>query len=93
MRKLFNPVMSVVLSAVILKIGEFIWLKVGGPDPLETLWQTFVVEMWPMWVGLTIGGVHWFVRFLLRIELAADRSLQISASLVNRLNAERDKIT
>ncbi len=91
LKALTHPITSAVVVAIILKAGELIWLKVGGPNPLETLWQTFIVEMWPMWVGLVVGGIHWFVRFLWRVERMADRSLQISATLVNRLSGERDK--
>ncbi len=39
-----------------------------GAVKMETLYQMFVVQIWPIWFGLSVAGIYRFVRFLLRLN-------------------------
>ena len=85
-----HPLTVTIVSGLFLKAAEFIWVKIGGPNPMETFWNTFVIEMWPMWAGIAIGAIYAFIRFLKRIDTAADRGFRLAAALASRLDVTQN---
>jgi MFS superfamily sulfate permease-like transporter len=83
-----HPLAVAVLSTFILKASDLLWEHIGSGEFAMIVWQKFFIEMWPIWCGLLIGACYWCVRFLLRINRMAERSLRLSASLVERINRD-----
>ncbi len=55
MRRILETVGVVILTALISKAIEKI------PN-VQWLWQTFFVELWPLWLALSVGAVYWLAR-------------------------------
>lgn len=71
MRKFFeHPLTVAVFSAIILKAAEVITQAIGGVEVLKPLMNHFIIELWPIWAGLIIGGIYWMARFFLRLHKA-----------------------
>ncbi len=87
-REILQGLVVWAISSIILK--AFDWL-VGRPHFVETIWQKFIVELWPVWIGLSIAAVYSFITFLLGTRRMAQRSLQLTASLIERLNADANR--
>lgn len=81
-----HPITVTVVSALLLQAVNFAVKQLGGPNPLRTFWNVFVVELWPLWAGLIIGGIYWFVRFLMRLQRGTERGLVLISTILNRLN-------
>lgn len=61
-------VLVTVISSVIFEALQFIGVQivkdVGGPNPLDTFWKIFVIDLWPLWGGILIGLIYnLWVRF------------------------------
>jgi hypothetical protein len=41
--------------------------KYGGIETMKLVFQTFVIELWPMWLGVAAALIYWFVRFQMKI--------------------------
>lgn len=41
--------------------------KYGGIETMKSLFQTFVVELWPIWLGVAATVIYWFVRFQINV--------------------------
>jgi len=55
MRRTLEAIVLVILTALISKAIERI------PN-VQWLWQTFFVELWPLWLALSVGTVYWLAR-------------------------------
>lgn len=44
--------------------------KYGGIEIMKSLFQTFVIEMWPVWSGVIIGIIYLFIRFIFDVRKA-----------------------
>ncbi len=42
----------------------------GGICMIKSLFQTFVIELWPMWIGFAAVVFYWFIKFLVGIYKA-----------------------
>jgi hypothetical protein len=57
MRRIIESVIAGVIVAFISKgLGKY-----GGIDIMRSVYQTFVVELWPIWIGLLGALVYWIV--------------------------------
>lgn len=55
MRRILEAIVLVILTALISKAIEKI------PN-IQWLWQSFFVELWPLWLALGVGVVYWLAR-------------------------------
>ena len=76
-----------VISGFVLKGLD----KYGGIEMIKSLFQTFVIEMWPIWFGLTIALLYWFIREVISIHKCITRSLNFDKKL-DELGAERREL-
>jgi hypothetical protein len=95
MKKVGEVVAVAILTAVAAQIVAM--------TSLEFLWQHFLVRLWPMWLGLTFGGLYWCFRdyqtlrrqvALLERETArrAEMDKEISKQ-VTTLDAKQEAVT
>src|SRR5437899_2644560 len=97
---LSHPITVAVVSGLLLQGIRYALEQIGGPNPVETFWQNFVVAMWPMWGGLVIGVLYWFIKFLLRVnrhlsdaEEMEERKTEFKKELDIRAKALKDMLT
>ena len=83
-----HPLAIIVYTAVITKAIDSAW----GIESLKWAWTHLIVELWPMWIGLAVGAIYAFVRFLIKVNRMADRALRLSAALVSRLGNDQDDL-
>ena len=63
-KRFIEGIVIAIISGFILKgFGKY-----GSIQMIKSLYQTFVVEMWPIWTGLVIAVIYWFIRFLLDVR-------------------------
>ena len=48
MKEILRGIIIGVIVGVLLKGSD----KYGGIDAVRSIYQTFIVELWPMWIGL-----------------------------------------
>lgn len=58
---------------------------------MKSLFQDFVIELWPMWVGIGIGLIYYLLRKFLSICKGATKILEFDEKL-NELGVERRKL-
>lgn len=85
-----HPLTVAVITAFVLKASHLIWDRIGSANFIMIIWQSFFVEMWPIWIGLAIGAIYWYVRFLLGISRMAERGLSLIVALANRVNSDKE---
>lgn len=64
MRRIVESIIAGFIAGILLKVLD----KYGGIGIMKSLFQTFVIELWPMWIGLAIAVIYWFIRFLLEVR-------------------------
>jgi hypothetical protein len=57
MKEILKSILIGVIVGILLKALD----KYGGIDAMKSIYQTFVVELWPMWIGLLVASLYWIV--------------------------------
>jgi hypothetical protein len=61
MRRILESIISGLVIAFLLKALD----KYGG---IESIYQTFIVELWPIWIGLLTALLYWFIADHIRLR-------------------------
>ena len=57
--KIIESVIVAITTTFILKLFE----RYGNMEMLKYFYHAFVIELWPIWIGLVVGLLWWFIRF------------------------------
>ena len=86
-RRLLDGICIFIVSTIIIKGLD----KYGGIEMIKSLFQTFVVELWPIWFGLGIAIIYWFIRGIISIRKCIRINLKFDKKL-DELGDERRKL-
>jgi hypothetical protein len=64
MRKVVESVIAGLITAFILKGLE----KYGGINVMKSIYQTFIVELWPIWVGFLVALFYWVIADFIKMH-------------------------
>ena len=64
MRRIIELIVVGLVVGLILKALD----EYGGINMLKSIFQTFIVELWPMWGGVLAACIYWFVRDYLKLR-------------------------
>jgi len=81
-------------SACIAVISPFILKAIEnyrGINLMKSLYQSFVVELWPIWVGLAFALLYWASREIISIHKFLTAGLKFDEKL-NEFGIERRKL-
>lgn len=76
-----------VISPFIVKAIE----KIGGENLMKLLFQTFFIELWPVWVGIGLGLAYLAMREVISIHKFLTAGIK-SNEKINELEADRRNI-
>jgi hypothetical protein len=63
MRRIIESLISGFILSLALKILD----KYGGIFIMKEIYQTFIVGLWPWWIGLAVAIIYWFTRFSINV--------------------------
>lgn len=76
-----------VATAIITKLIE----KYGDINLMQSLFQTFFIELWPMWVGVGVGLIYVVLRGVISIHKFIRKGLKFDKKL-DELGIERREL-
>lgn len=66
MRRILEAIVLVLVTALVSKAIEKI------PN-VQWLWQSFFLELWPLWLAVSIGAVYWLARDYMDLRRSVKR--------------------
>jgi hypothetical protein len=57
MRRIWEGLGIALFVSIVMKI----WEKYGGINTIKSIYQTIIVELWPMWIGLSAALLYLIV--------------------------------
>ncbi len=83
MKRIIESLIAGCISGILVKVVD----KYGGFLQMEDLYKIFVIELWPIWVGLIVTILYWFIRYQVDIRKSnktiAEEIIGIKKSLKN----------
>lgn len=64
MRRIIESVIGGLILAIILKALE----RYGGINIMRSIYETFIVGLWPMWVGLLGALLYWIITDYIKLR-------------------------
>ncbi len=64
MRRIIESIIAGLVVTVSLKALE----GYGGIDIMKSIYQTFIVGLWPIWIGLLIASLCWIVMDYIKLR-------------------------
>lgn len=64
MRRIIESVIGGLIVAFLLKGVE----KYGGINIMKSIYQTFMVELWPIWIGLLTALLYWTITDYIKLR-------------------------
>jgi len=64
MRRVIESVAAGVILTIVLKALE----AFGALTTLNSIFQTFIVALWPMWFGLVGAFLYWLIRDYIQLR-------------------------
>lgn len=66
-----NPIKSdigqMIISGLVVAFGAKVMDKYLDMTFMKSIWQTFFVELWPIWMGLLGTLICWLIRFVIDV--------------------------
>jgi len=64
MKEILRSIVIGVIVGLLLKALD----KYGGIDAMKSIYQTFIVELWPMWIGLLAASLYWIIADYIKLR-------------------------
>ena len=57
--RLLQGIVIIIISTLVLEgLNKYVEIKM-----VKSLFQNFVIELWPLWIGLAIGIIYWIIHY------------------------------
>jgi hypothetical protein len=63
---------SVIAGLIILFVSKGLE-RFGGPNIMKSIYQTFILELWPIWLGLLVALFYWITVDYLKLRRFANQ--------------------
>jgi len=77
MKKILESIIVWFVATIVLKALE----KYIGVNIMESIFQTFIIELWPIWVGLLIACIYWLVRDYIKLRNSSKKLMAFKQEL------------
>jgi hypothetical protein len=64
MKRIWESILAGIIVGLIFQGLE----KFGGINIMKFIYQSFVVELWPMWIGLLVALLYWMIRDYIKLR-------------------------
>jgi len=64
MRRILESIIGGLVVGFVLKGLE----KYGGISIMKSIYQTFIVELWPLWIGLLAALLYWIITDYIKLR-------------------------
>ena len=64
MKRLIESIITGVILTLLLKALE----KYGSINIMESIYQNFIKELWPIWIGLLVAISYWIIRDYIQLR-------------------------
>ena len=87
MKRILESLISGFIISLILQALD----RYGGIFIMTEIWSTFIIGLWPWWIGLAFAVIYWFTLEIISIHKCITKSLNFDKKL-DELGAERRNI-
>jgi hypothetical protein len=88
MKRIIVSLIAGCMSGILLKAVD----KYGGFLQIEDSYKIFVIELWPIWVGLIVTVLYWFIRYQLDIHKSNKTTAEEIIGMKKSLKNANDEI-
>jgi hypothetical protein len=58
---------SVIAGSIILVVSKILEVY-GGIKIIRSLYQSFIIELWPIWIGLLAASLYWIISDYIKLR-------------------------
>ena len=86
---LLHMLFVAIVSPFIVKAIE----RYGGENLMKSLFQSYFVELWPVWFGIGLALVYFIIRTIIQIDNFLRKGLEFDEKLNAMMAERRDLMT